>query len=281
MKLTTTDHDRDYAGMRYVYPVVSRRAGGVSIGVNLNPNKACNWRCIYCQVPNLIRGVGPEIDLPVLRAELQTMLEGIVHGDFMEKHAPEGARVLKDIAFSGDGESTSSPQFLAAIEAVEEAIGNFHLASKIKIVLITNGSLVGRKEVQEGLELLGRMGGEVWFKLDRGDDEAIRLTNGVALTIESHIKNLKIAARLVPTWVQTCMFGSDEDVPSDEDLRAYLAVLEALVAEKTPLVGVLLYGMARPPMLPEASNLFRLEAPWLEDLGQRIERLGLDVRVSS
>ena len=53
--LKVTDHDRNAAGLRYVYPVVSRRAGGVSVGINLNPNNACNWRCVYCQVPRLVR----------------------------------------------------------------------------------------------------------------------------------------------------------------------------------------------------------------------------------
>ena len=56
MRLTSKVHDRDVAGLTYVYPVVSRRAGGVSVGINLSPNNACNWRCVYCQVPNLQRG---------------------------------------------------------------------------------------------------------------------------------------------------------------------------------------------------------------------------------
>ena len=59
-RLTVTDHSRDSAGMTYVYPVVSRRAGGVSVGINLNPNNACNWACVYCQVPDLARGTAPE-----------------------------------------------------------------------------------------------------------------------------------------------------------------------------------------------------------------------------
>ncbi len=62
--LSTTDHSRDGAGLSYVYPVVSRRAGGVSVGINLNTNNACNWRCIYCQVPDLVRGAAPPVDLP-------------------------------------------------------------------------------------------------------------------------------------------------------------------------------------------------------------------------
>ena len=43
-------HPRSFAENLYVYPVLSRRAGGISIGINLNRNQFCNFRCIYCQV---------------------------------------------------------------------------------------------------------------------------------------------------------------------------------------------------------------------------------------
>ena len=45
-----TDHARLFEQNRFVYPVLSRRSGGISIGVNLNPDKVCNFDCIYCQV---------------------------------------------------------------------------------------------------------------------------------------------------------------------------------------------------------------------------------------
>ena len=73
-RLSISDHSREAAGLIYVYPVISRRAGGVSIGINLNPNNACNWRCIYCQVPNLKRGAAPAIDLHKLDSELRGFL---------------------------------------------------------------------------------------------------------------------------------------------------------------------------------------------------------------
>lgn len=63
--LTVSDHNRDISGMKYIYPVVSRRAGGISIGINLNINNACNWRCMYCQVPDLVRGTPPPIELDI------------------------------------------------------------------------------------------------------------------------------------------------------------------------------------------------------------------------
>ena len=43
-------HPRTFQTNRFVYPVLSRRAGGISIGVNLSPSKACNFNCVYCQV---------------------------------------------------------------------------------------------------------------------------------------------------------------------------------------------------------------------------------------
>ena len=116
--LDFSNHDRDVAGLKYVYPVVSRRAGGVSIGINLNVNNACNWRCIYCQVPNLVRGGPPPVDLGVLEAELRYLLEDILHGDFMAKSVPEDMRRLNDIALSGNGEPTSAKEFPAVVELV-------------------------------------------------------------------------------------------------------------------------------------------------------------------
>ena len=122
MRLTTRVHDRDSAGLTYVYPVVSRRAGGVSVGVNLNPNNACNWRCVYCQVPGLVYGKGPPIDLGLLSEELSTMLTALTEGDYMERHVPPDARRLNDVAISGNGEPTSSPDFEAAVRTIVEVL---------------------------------------------------------------------------------------------------------------------------------------------------------------
>ena len=43
-------HPRSFQENRYVYPVLSRRSKGISIGVNLNLDKVCNFDCVYCQV---------------------------------------------------------------------------------------------------------------------------------------------------------------------------------------------------------------------------------------
>ena len=173
IQLTVTDHDRDAAQRTYVYPVVSRRAGGVSVGINLNPNNACNWRCIYCQVPNLKRGAAPAIDLKQLEAELTAMLADILHGDFMQTRVPEGARRLNDIALSGNGEPTSAKEFADVVQLIGRVMKRFDLLGKIKLVLITNGSLNVRESVQAGLKRMAKLNGEVWYKLDSATREGM------------------------------------------------------------------------------------------------------------
>ena len=57
-----TDHARLFEQNRFVYPVLSRRSGGISIGVNLNPDKICNFDCIYCQVDREVPAVVKDVD---------------------------------------------------------------------------------------------------------------------------------------------------------------------------------------------------------------------------
>ena len=279
MRLTTKLHDRDNAGLTYIYPVVSRRARGVSVGVNLNPNNACNWRCVYCQVPGLVYGKAPEIDLELLREELDEMLAAIVGGDYMERCVPEGSRRLNDIAFSGNGEPTSSPQFEEAVRLAVLALERFELAGTTKLVLITNGSLTQDESVQRGLKLIGQAGGEAWFKLDRATDAGMQAANSSSLGIARQLDNLVACARVCPTWIQTCMFARGGEAPDESELGAYLGAVEQLARDGVPLSGVLLYGLERVSHQPEAPELSALPADWLTELGARIEAAGLPVRV--
>ena len=280
MRLSTRDHDRGAARLEYVYPVVSRRARGVSIGVNLNPNKACNWRCVYCQVPGLQRGVSPEIDLEQLERELTEMLEDVVRGDFMERAVPEDSRRLNDIALSGDGESTTSAQFAEVVAVIGRVMHEFELVGRIKLVLITNGSLIQREYVQRGLARMAELGGEVWFKLDSATLEGRAAMNDERAGLERAESNLRRAAELCPTWIQTCVLARNDEPPSSAEQEAYLALIQRLVADATPLGGVLLYGLERQSHQPEAAELSKLPERWLTEFAQRIEERGLPVRIS-
>ncbi|MGA9163207.1 MAG: radical SAM protein, partial [Thiobacillus sp.] len=248
--LTPANHDRDSADMTYVYPVVSRRAGGVSVGVNLNPNNACNWACVYCQVPDLQRGTAPAIDLAQLEAELRALLGDILHGDFMSERVPEGARRLNDIALSGNGEPTSAREFPDVIELIGRVMADFALPGKIKLVLITNGSLADRPRVQAGLRKMAALNGEVWFKFDSATASGMRTINQTRISPDKQFERLAVASRLCPTWLQTCVFAWDGHPPSEAEVAAYLDAVARIRREQVPVQGVLLYGLARPSMQP-------------------------------
>ncbi len=278
--LTTGDHSRDSADMTYVYPVISRRAGGVSVGVNLNPNNACNWHCVYCQVPDLKRGAAPEIDLKKLEIELRGFLHELLHGDFMVQRVPLEARRINDIALSGNGEPTSAKEFANVISLIGKLMKEFDLIGKIKLVLITNGSLVNRGYVQQGLKQMAGLNGEVWFKLDSATAEGMRRLNGSRIGLQRVQENLRVAAALCPTWLQTCVFSMDGHAPTNEEQQAYLELIKKLVSEKVGVKGVLLYGLARPSMQKEASRLTPLPEEWLLSYANKIREAGLEVRES-
>jgi wyosine [tRNA(Phe)-imidazoG37] synthetase (radical SAM superfamily) len=280
MTLTTRNHDRDSAGLNYVYPVLSRRAGGVSVGVNLNPNNACNWRCIYCQVPDLKRGGPPPIDLARLEAELGTLLTDIVSGDYLVRQVPEDMRRLNDVALSGNGEPTSAAEFPQVVDLIGRVLSDLNLAGRIKLVLITNGSLAHKAGVQAGIRAMALLNGEVWFKFDRATRAGMDLVNDTEADPERHFQRLKIVASLCPTWIQSCFFTLDGMPPDSDEMAAYLAMLERCQREIPDLAGVLLYGLARSSLQPEVGRLGGLPAGWLDDLGGHVEALGLRVRIS-
>lgn len=273
--LSTTDHSRDSAGLRYVYPVVSRRAGGVSVGINLNPNNACNWRCIYCQVPDLARGTAPPVDLALLEKELGGFLHELQHGDFMQRVPPE-ARRINDIAISGNGEPTSAQEFVEVIELIAK-----FKPAELKLVLITNGSLMQRDNVQQGLRQMSQLSGEVWFKLDRASEAGMALVNDTKMSMEKVQQNLTTAIACCPdTWLQTCWFALDGIAPSAQDEDDYVNFLKGLLRGGIKPQGVLLYGLARPSMQLEAPRLSALSNEAMERFAARIRIVGVDVKLS-
>lgn len=278
--LSVANHDRDSAALRYVYPVVSRRAGGVSVGINLNTNNACNWRCIYCQVPGLSRGAAPATDLAVLETELRDFLDELLHGDFMRSRVPDGARRINDIALSGNGEPTSSAEFARVIELVARVRREVALPESVKTVLITNGSLLYRSQVRQGLRDIAKLNGEVWFKLDRSSKAGMQRINDIRMSVGKVRDNLIAAIACCPTWLQTCWFALDGEAPSHQDEDDYLEFLAALLRDGHKPQGVLLYSLARPSLQTEAPRLSALSAEQLQVFADRIGKLGLPVKVS-
>jgi wyosine [tRNA(Phe)-imidazoG37] synthetase (radical SAM superfamily) len=277
--LSITDHSRDRLGLNYVYPVISRRSGGLSIGVNLNNNNACNWRCIYCQVPGLKRGKAPGVDLDVLAHELNTVLSDILHGDFYTHYQiPETSRHICDIAISGNGEPTISGVFDQVIELISDTAGEFGLLNQIKIILITNGSQIYRPAIKNAVKNLSQINGEIWFKFDSASSAGLRSINNTGIPVARLRRNLEMAANLCPTWIQTCVFALDGRPPAAAAQESYLQFISSLIKSRIPLKGILLYGIARSSQQPEASRLTRLPSKWLAQYAAQLRSTGIEVK---
>jgi wyosine [tRNA(Phe)-imidazoG37] synthetase (radical SAM superfamily) len=275
--LSIHDHSRELSGLKYIYSVISRRAGGLSIGVNLNVNNACNWQCIYCEIPNLTRGSPPPIELDVLEDELRFFLHEIIHGDYMEKNVAIDDRHLKDIAFSGNGEPTSAEEFPQIILIVKKVLEEFNLLHKIKLRLITNGSLMHQSPVIKSVEMLKEINGEVWFKIDAVTEESIQIINQVNLKRHQILERLKKCATACPTFVQTCIFSIDGKNPSEKDIDAYVQLMSEI---KSDIQGVHIYGLARPSLQPQAKRLGRISEEVLEGIAKKLRYLQIETTVS-
>ena len=274
--LSFKDHDPDFLNLTYVYPVLSRRMQGISIGINLNTNNACNWACAYCQVPGLHRGDAPEVNLGLLEAELKGLLDNPALSPMIPPDTPDALRQIRDIAFSGNGEPTSSPQFQQAVEIARRQRDAHGL--DIPLVLITNGSLMLRPVVQAGIKTLAEAGGVVWFKVDRLLPESMKRINGISYKPEQIQHRLNVACSLAPVWLQTCWLAWDGEAPGAEDEVAYL---EFVARNAHQIQGVHLYGLARPSLQPEASHLSALTDTAMNAWADKIRATDVTVQVSA
>lgn len=279
--LTTTNHSRDIAGLKYVYPVLSRRAGGLSIGINFNTNNACNWRCIYCQVPDLKIGAAPDLDFQLLEDELRFFLDDVLNGDFYQRfQVDKDKRTIKDIAISGNGEPTSLKDFDRAVALIGKIATEIGVLPRSNFVLITNGSLVHRPSVQSGLKTLKAYGGEVWFKLDSATEDGRALINNAGQSYQASVEHLLLSARLCPTKLQICLLDYDKQGFSSKERVEFLSLLK-MIKEIVSLRGVMLYTIARPSLQPEAGRLEKLSPEIMNEFADEIRRLGFDVSVSA
>ncbi|MEQ1622324.1 MAG: radical SAM protein [Methylococcales bacterium] len=278
--LTTTNHCRAVAGLKYVYPVLSRRSDGLSIGVNFNTNNACNWRCIYCQVPNLTVGAAPEMDFELLEKELRFFLDYVLKGNFYDDfQVDQDNRVIKDIAISGNGEPTSLNEFCKAVTLIGDVAKELGVFPDSRFVLITNGSLVHKQAVQKGLKKLNEYSGEVWFKFDSATDRGRQLINHAGQSCELSLANLAISAELCLTKLQICLVDYDGAGFPDSERAALLEALKKINAGVS-LRDVFLYTLARPSLQPEAGNLECLSADLINHFAEEVRQLGFIVTVS-
>lgn len=251
-------HERRWADNRYVYAVVSRRSGGLSVGINLNPDKACNFDCLYCQVDRTVPPVVRRVDLARLAQELDLVLTAARDG-WLYEAAPfdaiaPGDRGVRDLAFSGDGEPTASPRFKEAVEIAVDARRRFALWDA-KIVVLTDAAYLHRPRVREALALLDDHNGEIWAKLDAGTEPYFQLVDRPNVSLDTVVANILDAARVRAVVIQSLFCRVDGTPPPPDEIEAYARRLEGILAAGGRLKAVQVYTIARRPASPRVSPL--------------------------
>jgi wyosine [tRNA(Phe)-imidazoG37] synthetase (radical SAM superfamily) len=267
-----THHSRSWQQNRYVYPVISRRSKGLSIGVNLNPDKVCNFDCVYCCVDRTMPATVPKVDLAILREELDHLI-GLAASDEIFAHAPFDVtpahlRRLNDVAFSGDGEPTSYPHFPEACRMAAELLQK-HGRSDVKIVVITNATLFQQKQAREGLAYLDQHNGEIWAKLDAGTEAYYRQIERTSIPLQRVLDNILAAGHVRPIVIQSLFLRLNDQGPPPGEIDAYVQRLKDLVAGGCQIKLVQVYTVARSTAVAECTPL---PASELDAITERVRR---------
>lgn len=243
-------HSRQFEYNRFVYPVVSRRSQGVSVGVNLNPDKVCNFDCIYCQVNRRSESETKFVGTEQLMQELQSVLQLVQSGELYDhpkfESTPANFRRLNDIAFSGDGEPTTFRNFEDIIQQAAQ-IKQAHAPVETKMVLITNASMLHRSHVQRGLAILDQNQGEIWAKLDAGTQSYYELIERTRIPFQQILDNILMAAQSRPIVIQSLFMAVQGDPPSNSEIEAFAGRLHQILEKGGRLKLVQIYTVARPP----------------------------------
>ncbi len=274
------DHSRVFGDLVYVYPVISRRSRGLSIGVNLNPDKRCNFDCVYCEVDRRIPGRATSVDLRQLREELTWLIRYAQEGGLATQpkfdQVPELTRTVRDLAFSGDGEPTMVANFEECVAVVADVKRTLNLDGA-KLVLITDSAGLDKGTVRRGLTLMAANSGEFWCKLDAGTEDYYRRINRSAVKFDRILANLRETARVHPIIIQSLFLKTHGDPMPAAELEAYCDRLRELLASGGRVTAVHAYTVARPTPESWATRLAGEELARLA--GEIHRRTGLTVEV--
>ena len=245
---------RDFLGNRFVYAVITSRARGLSIGVNMNPDQRCNFECPYCEVRRIPEKAGLQLDLNVLKQELNHVValaqnQMLRNVDQFAK-VPAEMLVLRDVALSGDGEPTLVENF---DEVVREVMLVRQLTAPFRVVLITNGTGLHRPVVQRGIAQFAPTD-ELWIKLDAGTEAFMRRING-ANAMNQVLNNIVSVGQLRPVVIQSCFCMLDDESVPEEEITAYVQRLSDLVAAGANISLVQIYSISRAPAQPGCRHL--------------------------
>jgi len=249
---------RDFMDNRFVYSVLSPRARGLSLGVNMNPDKQCNFDCLYCEVDRSQPALEEKLNVDVMAAELQKTLTFVQQGRLRERPwyqtLPDEFLQMRHVALSGDGEPTLAPNFSEAVQAVVHvrAMGGFPF---FKIVLITNATGLDLPQVQAGLRHFNKSD-EIWAKLDSGTQEYLnKVARPKGVLLEKVLSNILLVARQRPVVIQSLFPAiNNEELPFSE-IEEYAHRLKELKAAGADIPLVQIYSATRPMFHAECGHL--------------------------
>ena len=239
---------RDFLDNRFVYVVVSARARGLSVGVNMNPDKLCNFGCVYCEVHRDDAPQEKSLDVEVMAGEIKTTLGFIREGRLRERpwyHSlPDELLQLRHLALSGDGEPTFAPNFADVVQAVVHvrALGGFPF---FKLVLLTNATGLDQPQVQQGLKHFTKSD-EIWAKLDGGTQAYLNKVDRMNVPLEKVLSNILLLARQRPVIIQSLFPSINGEEPPLEEIEQYARRLKELKAGGAQIPLVQIYSATRP-----------------------------------
>lgn len=249
---------RQFQDHQFVYTVISPRARGLSVGVNMNPDKKCNFDCVYCEVDRSEPGLNEILDVARMSQELEQTFEQIRCGTLRElpcyQRLPADLLTLRHVTLSGDGEPTLCPNFVEAVQTV------MHLRARgkypfFKTVLVTNTTGLPLPAVQEGLRFFTNED-EIWAKLDAGTQEYLEHINRTTIPLAEVLSNILTVARERPVIIQSLFAAYDgEPAPPQREIQEYAARLKELTAAGAKISLVQIYSATRPSFSADCSHL--------------------------
>lgn len=238
--LSTTSHDRDFYGEgSLVYPVLSRRVQGISVGINTFPSGVCNFGCIYCEVGRTVPKRNLKFNTDAANLQLQKVLTDVQGGSL-------GNERVRAVTLSGDGEPTSLLHFQEVVERVIETRDSCGLAGA-KLVVISNATGLHRETVKEGLKFMDAHNGELWAKLDAGTEDYFKRIARTRVPFGRILSNILNASIGRPIKIQTCFMNVAGEMPSPEEIRAYCGRVDYIRAHGGQISAIQLYTVSRPP----------------------------------
>lgn len=257
LRETAFGFPRNFLSNRFVYFVVSPRARGLSIGINMNPDKRCDFNCVYCEVNREISPRDQALDVGVMETELEQALKLAHSGKLRDlplyRTLPDDLLQLRHVALSGDGEPTLCPHFAEAVHAVVHVRAQGR-SPFFKMVLITNGSWLDLPPVQQGLKSFTKQD-EIWVKLDAGTQAYMNKVNRPGLTLDKILKNILLVGRQRSLVIQSLFQSHEHQEPPEEEIHHYALRLKELKEQGADISLVQIYSATRPPSRAPCDHL--------------------------